>query len=1162
MADAFAADLASRLVCKLVSLAADEVIQAWNLQDDLITLRERLESIDDLLSDAATKKLTMSAVKNWFNKLEAVAHVADALMDQLEYEVTRRKVENCHKVRDFFIPSKNALLYRFKVAHKIKSIHASFDKLFKWAGDLGLHPVAHLSASVLPGEVRNTPPFEDESQIVGRDKDLSYLVQTVSKDHDQDLQVVAIVGMGGQGKTTLARMVYNKDVVVDMFPKRMWVTVSTEFDFMKILNHMVVSLTSTSSALENAEGLINNLKKNLKEEKFLLVLDDVWNEKPEEWENLRNSLLGVGGARGSKIIVTTRKQEVVDAMLCSVSHEVEKLSDEYSWELFKQRAFSHREALDRGTLASLGRRMVQRCGGLPLAIKTLGGLLHSKKSEEDWLLISNSEVWKSKGVMSSLRLSYDNLPYSSLKRCFTYFSIMPKDSIIYKNELVQIWMALGFLLPPADSNALMEDIGNEYFNILLWNSLLQDVERDELGNIISCKMHDLVHDLALDLSKSQSLTVKAGHELNCTSKPIYLRLEKGVSDIKPTIAKRNFERVQTLYAGHRILNDMLPHLKCLNVLVLSTHEISNELPTSLPLMKYLKYLDISCFRCRLPTYITELYNLQTLRVWDLQELPRNFCNLINLRHLYIVNANARCMFIGIDKLTCLQTLPHFVVDKDQNCLVGQLGPLKNLRGKLELYGLADIKDMEEASKASLRTKYNIQRLMLDWSNNTDEREDLEYNNEEDVMEGLKPHENLKELVIDYFYGNKFASWITKMTNLVKITFRDCNRCEEFPSLGHLPKLREMEINGMEYVKVIGRDSYDGSGAASTELSDNGATKILTTIYPSLRKLILWNLPELEGWLEPGMNTMGEDQTTMLIFPELELLIIKFCSRFSTMPSACFPSLKQLIIQDSDSSNMILETVTKNVSSLTYIRLGNMSNGQGSSSSSNMDSIIDKLLKKNSMSLTTLNLDDCQGLTRLSPGAAIVELIVVNCSNLTSINVAEELSPPKCLTHLQIRSCPCLSSWIFARSLCSTLVRLQLGPFVEELDEFPWPVSSPVTSFPKLKSLLLWGWVKLKSMLPIGELDDSLSCSFPALTHLTIYNFEGVKGLPDSLAKLPSLKLLFIWNCKNLESLPTFDESDSLMSLKISGCPILEKRCMKETGPEWFKIQHIPHIKWD
>ncbi|KAK1402001.1 NBS-containing resistance-like protein [Heracleum sosnowskyi] len=119
-------------------------------------------------------------------------------------------------------------------------------------------------------------------------------------------------------------MVYNRDVEINMFPKRMWVTVSDDFDYTKILNQMVVSLTSKPCMLESTEGLINSLKMNLKGETFLLVLDDVWNEKPDVWDNLRNSLLAVDGARGSKILVTTRNQEVIDAIRCSVSHRVEK----------------------------------------------------------------------------------------------------------------------------------------------------------------------------------------------------------------------------------------------------------------------------------------------------------------------------------------------------------------------------------------------------------------------------------------------------------------------------------------------------------------------------------------------------------------------------------------------------------------------------------------------------------------------------------------------------------------------------------------------------------------------------------------------------------------------------------------------------------------------
>ncbi|KAL1822150.1 hypothetical protein ACET3Z_008928 [Daucus carota] len=1156
MADAFLTDLASGLVFKLVSLAAEEVIQAWNLQENLVTLQERLESIDALLSDADSKKLHMSAVHSWFNKLEDVAQVADAFMDELAYEVTRRKVENRGTLRHFF-STKNSVLYRSKVAHKIKSIHTSFDNIFQLARDLGLQPVAQLT-TVQPREMRNTPPFEDESLIVGRDDEISFLVDAVCTNHAEDLPVIAVMGMGGQGKTTLARMVYNRDVVTDMFTERMWVTVSDDFDFMKILNQMVASLTSTASVLENTEGLIKILQNSLRGVKFLLVLDDVWNERPEQWENLRNSLLGVGGARESKILITTRKQKVVEVMRCLITHRVEKLSDEDSWELFKRRAFSRGGVLETARFAGMGRTMVERCGGLPLAIKALGGLLHFKKSEQEWLRIQDSATWDSNDdVLPSLRLSYDNLPHSSLKKCFAYCSILPKDSHISKDKMVRIWTALGFLLPPKGSNKLMEDIGSEYFNILLWNCLLQDGERYYEGDIYFYKMHDLVHDLALDISKHHSVTVKADYELNDISKAIYVRLDEGISNIKSPILRRNFEKVQVLYADSRIVRDLVPYPSHLIGLVLE-HSFEGELPSSLSNLKYLKYLDIS--RCHtmntLPDYIGRLYNLQTLGVQSATQLPRKICNLINLRHILVsqdfCDSKSSDTFSMIGRLTCLQTLPFFCVSRDHQCVIGQLGSLKNLQGTLSLYGLGDVENMEEASKASLHIKLNIEYLELVWRKNEDVTEEKEYNHE-DVMEGLQPHANLKELTVENFMGKKFATWITIMTNLEVITFRDCKRCEEFPQLGHLPKLRRIYISGMDNVKVISSHLCGIQGSICGEFNDDGLEETVAPKYPSLTHLYLRNMPKLEEWLDPAMDTSGEDPNNVLAFPKLKVLHIRKCSKLRRIPSSCYPLMKTLFIKVLDSSKL-LESLSKKACGLTCLVLENIGGAVGCSSSSSLSSssmncIMGELLKNNSVSLETLSLQRLQGLTYLTLGEGLKSLSVGDLPDLKTINVVKGSDAPK---HLSISRCP--NYEVFAQSVSSTIESLVLGDFSEDLDEFPWPLSF---SLHNVIRLTVFGWAKLKWIVDEGKPDDYLTSIFPALRQLHIHSFEGVKSLPISLAKLPFLERLSIWSCGKLESLPEFHHN--FQYLEIHRCPIIEERYRKGSGAEWSKIQHIKQI---
>ncbi|KAK1364511.1 hypothetical protein POM88_040072 [Heracleum sosnowskyi] len=301
-----------------------------------------------------------------------------------------------------------------------------------------------------------------------------------------------------------------------------------------------------------------------------------------------------------------------------------------------------------------------------------------------------------------------------------------------------------------------------------------------------------------------------------------------------------------------------------------------------------------------------------------------------------------------------------------------------------------------------------------------------------------------------------------------------------------------------------------------------------------------------------------------VLPSLPTLIsleIKNCPRLRMTPNS-FPSLKNFKIGNLESS-MILETMSTNASSLTYLELKYITDGGGTSSSSSssrsdMESVINMLLRNNSLSLTTLDLVECKGVERLTVGVSLEKLWVYDCPNLTSIRLDQGSAG---LISLSIRKCFCsLLLDVSSQIQSCTLEKLKLGPFLGNLDEFPWPFSSSSSSnsFHNLYRLELFGWGRVKSRQLFEQLQSS---TFPALAKLFINDFKELEALPDSLANFPCLELLEIKRCQNLKSLPMFGEYHSLEELYVFKCPRLKERCEMGNRPEWFKIQHIPLIKW-
>ncbi|KAJ8775028.1 hypothetical protein K2173_020032 [Erythroxylum novogranatense] len=290
-----------------------------------------------------------------------------------------------------------------------------------------------------------TSSVMDESEVYGRQKDKEVIIQLLLSDdaNCNNLGLIPIVGMGGIGKTTLAQSVYNDSRVKEKFGFKAWIYVSEELDVLKVTRSILNVVSSTTHDFNTLDLFQVALKDEVTNKKFLLVLDDVWNDRYDHWDILLKPLKA--GAKGSKIIVTTRLQSVASVMEDVHTHHLKEISEEECRALFSKHAFGGRNSSAYPKLEEIGREIVKKCNGLPLAAKSLGSLLHSKRKPEEWDRVLKNDIWNlpKDNILPALRLSYHFLP-SHLKQCFAYCAIFPKGYRFIKEELVLLWMGEGF----------------------------------------------------------------------------------------------------------------------------------------------------------------------------------------------------------------------------------------------------------------------------------------------------------------------------------------------------------------------------------------------------------------------------------------------------------------------------------------------------------------------------------------------------------------------------------------------------------------------------------------------------------------------------------------------------------------------------------------------
>ncbi|KAJ0672812.1 putative P-loop containing nucleoside triphosphate hydrolase, leucine-rich repeat domain superfamily [Helianthus annuus] len=1109
MAEPMLSALLPMIIDKLINEASKNIARYKGMGAEIEKCQDSLKRIQDVLADASEKETTNQSVKGWLNNLQHLAYDIDDVLDgwateAMQHEFTHDSESIASKVTKLIPSCCINFSPTIKMHDKLDRINAKLERLVKQRDDFGLS----VGGETRPknNKRRLQSSVVDPSRIVGRQDAKEALVQQLllpaDEPCDQNYSIVPILGMGGVGKTTLARLVYDEQQVKDHFQFKAWVCISNEFDSFGISEVIFQTVAGVNKKFADLNLLQEELKTHLKEKKFLLVLDDVWTESYEDWETLVRPFYTC--ASGSKIIITTRKDQLLKQLVHNpLIKQLDSLSYDNALSLFALHALGH------------------------------------------WKEVSNSEIWRLKdegGILPALRLSYQDLS-ATLKQLFAYCSLFPKDFVFDKEELVLLWMAEGFF----QSDSTKEHVGQEFFDELLSRSFFQQAPNNESLFV----MHDLMNDLATSVATDFFLRLDNESEKNIRMEMFqkyrhmafvrenYVAYKK-FEAFKRAKCLRTFlatsvvevESWQGFYLSNKILTDLLPELPLLRVLSLSRSYIS-EVPESIGTLRRLRYLNLSRTSIdHLPETIGNLYNLQTLILSGcdrLTKLPNSFLKLKNLRHLDVRNTRLLFqMLLEIGELKSLQiTLSKIDIKSDSGIEIAKLHDFKNLCGKFSIVGLEKVQNANYAREVKFSQK-RLSELKLVWSDEhvwSDSRNEML---EKEVLNELKPcHDKLTKLEIRSYGGFEFPKWVGEplFLNLKHVSIIGCDRCTSLPLLAQLPSLKELFIQSLDRVKDVDFKLF-GAGHA----------------FPSLEVLSFYNMRGLKKW-------------SGVVLPRLQKLEICSCPNLVEVTLEALPLLNDLKISNCDSG--VLRRLVKVASAVTKLEIRHMLG---------LNYVAWRGVIEYLGAVEELSIWRCNEIRYLVKSDAVKILVklrtleVFMCDNLVSIGEKEEEEEED-----NCRSNLLTSLRTLKVSKCKNIERCSCPDGIEELMVKDCSsitgVSFPKGGHEKLRSVRIkncgnllereWEWGGQK-------MNNNRSSSMPMLEHVKIYNWPNLKSIIE-LNCLVHLTELIITNCESLESFP--DNLASLKKLTILNCPKLNVSFLRDslTSLKELEIRNCPNF---
>nr|ULP54380.1 ZAR1 [Ceratophyllum demersum] len=612
-------------------------------------LKGNLLNIKEFINQVEKTKRNNNDLKETLNKLRDLIYESEDILDDCQSRNQTGKKNGasiCFFLKDvqFKLPNSRRLKQINTEISNIQRNLEGFDRtLMRLNEQENNNTVSRWSS-----------PLFIEDQIVGLDDDANKIIKWL-QEWDRGY-MIGIVGMGGLGKTTIAQIVYKRCEA--MYEKRIWVSVSQDFKEKSIMRSILTSLGELSGE-DDPSQLHIKIKQCLTGKNYLLVLDDVWKDG-QWWENLQK---GLPKENGSKIIITSRHEPTVKKMGVNESriHKPKFLTKDESWSLLKKILTG--EHLNP-KLIDIGQEIAQRCAGLPLAIKAIGGIMQSRPSIDYWTQIAENfrQELESKDnpIDVSLQLSYNELP-PYLKPCFLSFSLYPEDFIIVKDQLLKWWIGEGFT--NRRENKKME-LAEQYFMELIDRCLIEVVERRYNRKVYTCKIHDMVRDFVIQIAKDEVFydsnlteTRRLGFPSSVVTDQTHAhpklralisttRIDE-VNDIQHcsnfnyhgSLYLRVLDLSKTIFNTKiKVLWSQIEKFRHLTYLSLKSTHPMLEIPASISTLSKLQILDVSyCHSLRrLPASITTLKRLTILDVSNcgsLEYLPKGLGELIHLEVL-------------------------------------------------------------------------------------------------------------------------------------------------------------------------------------------------------------------------------------------------------------------------------------------------------------------------------------------------------------------------------------------------------------------------------------------------------------------------------------------------------------------------------------------------